>query len=366
MDSSRKTCYTHRKDTGYASEMSGGMTGGFERTKNMDQELLKRLGRISPEEQRILSGGGGVKKSLYTSEQEFIVDSRRMLEAGKLIDIRPHTRFVHFPRHRHNYIEIIYMCSGSTTHIINENVRVVLRTGDLLFLNQHATQEILPAGKGDIAVNFIVLPEFFDRAFLMMDERSVLRDFLVDSLKGSSEGERRPGLADYLHFHVSGILPVQNLVENLVWSLLNREPNRRNINQTTMGLLFLHLMNHTDKINRNDPDSAEQHLVLAAMKYIEENYQTATLEELSARLREPSYHISRLLKRLTGRTFKNLLQQKRLNQSAFLLTSTSLSVEEIISAVGYDNTSYFHRIFREQFQMTPRTYRQENGILPVR
>ena len=232
----------------------------------MNQELLERLGRISPEEMGILAGNGRVQKSLYTSENEFIVDSRQMLDAGKLIDIRPHTRFVHFPRHRHNYIEIIYMCSGTTTHIINESARLVLETGDLLFLNQHATQEILPAGERDIAVNFIVLPEFFDRTFLMMDERSFLRDFLVGSLKGFSNGEQGKNLADYLHFHVSGILPVQNLVENLIWSLINSEPNRRNINQTTMGLLFLQLMNHTDKINRDDPGSQEQNLALAAMK----------------------------------------------------------------------------------------------------
>lgn len=332
-------------------------SGHFGREENMNQELLERLSRISPEEKGILAGDGRVQKSLYTSDNEFIVDSRQMLDAGKLIDIRPHTRFVHFPRHRHNYIEIIYMCSGTTTHIINESTRLILETGDLLFLNQQATQEILPAGEGDIAVNFIVLPEFFDRTFLMMDERSFLRDFLVGSLKGSSNGEQGKNLADYLHFHVSGILPVQNLVENLIWSLINSEPNRRNINQTTMGLLFLQLMNHTDKINRDDPGSQEQNLALAAMKYIEENYQTATLEELSARLGEPAYYLSRLLRRLCGQTFKNLLQTKRLNQSAFLLTTTSIPVEEIIAAVGYDNTSYFHRIFKEQFGMTPRAYR---------
>ena len=44
---------------------------------------------------------------------------------------------------------------------------MVLQEGDLLFLNQNAVQEILPAGKDDIAVNFIVLPEFFDTAFFM-------------------------------------------------------------------------------------------------------------------------------------------------------------------------------------------------------
>ena len=52
------------------------------------------------------------------------------------------------------------MCQGTTTHILNGS-RVVLEEGDLLFLNQNVEQEILPAGEQDIAVNFIVLPEFF-------------------------------------------------------------------------------------------------------------------------------------------------------------------------------------------------------------
>ncbi len=316
----------------------------------MNQELLNRLKIISPEEAQILAGKPQVQQSLYTAREEFVVDSRRMLEAGKLIDIRPHTRFVHFPAHRHNYIEIIYMCSGSTTHIVNGS-RVVLKEGELLFLNQNATQEIFPAGEKDIAVNFMVLPEFFDRTFLMMDEPSTLRDFLVGSLKAES------GMSDYLHFHVSGILPIQNLVENLIWSLVNRQPNRRNINQTTMGLLFLQLLNHTDRIGQNDPAAWAQGMLFAAMRYVEENYRNATLEELAGKLKEPGYTISRLLLRHTGQNFKQLLQAKRLNQSAFLLTTTALPVEEIIAAVGYDNTSYFHRIFKERFGVTPKGYR---------
>ena len=56
---------------------------------------------------------------------------------------------------------------------------MVLQEGDLLFLNQNAVQEILPAGRDDIAVNFIVLPEFFDTAFFMMgEEENMLKDFL--------------------------------------------------------------------------------------------------------------------------------------------------------------------------------------------
>ena len=67
----------------------------------MQQELLDHLKKITEEEQKILDGRAEVDKELYTSGRDFIVDSRKMLDEGKLITVRTHTRFIHFPVHRH-------------------------------------------------------------------------------------------------------------------------------------------------------------------------------------------------------------------------------------------------------------------------
>ncbi len=53
------------------------------------------------------------------------------------------------------------MCSGRTTHIVNGKM-LDLYEGEILLLGQNAKQEILPASGNDIAVNFIVLPQFFE------------------------------------------------------------------------------------------------------------------------------------------------------------------------------------------------------------
>ena len=50
------------------------------------------------------------------------------------------------------------MCSGHTTHIVNGK-EIKLEQGNLMFLNQSVTHEILEAEQQDIAVNFIVLPD---------------------------------------------------------------------------------------------------------------------------------------------------------------------------------------------------------------
>ncbi len=158
---------------------------------------------------------------------------------------------------------------------------------------------------------------------------------------------------------MADVLPVQNLVENMVWTLLSDQPNKRSINQVTMGLLFLQLMHYTDKISHT-LESFEQKLIFQVLTYIDENYKDGELTELSALLNYNIYWLSRAIKRLTGRTYKELLQVKRLNQASVLLLNTRLSVTDISIAVGYDNTSYFHRIFRNYYGMSPKEYRALN------
>lgn len=324
----------------------------------MNQELINYLSPVTEEEQAALDGRGQVQKALYTDQKSFVIDSHKMLEQGQLMDVRPHTRFLHFPKHRHNYVEIIYMCQGTTTHIINGKDTIILKAGELLFLNQNVTQEIMPAGKDDIAVNFIVLPEFFNRAFTMLDDENVLRDFLITTLR------QKKSPVSYLHFQVADVLPVQNLMENLIWSVVTKESNARSTRQITMGLLFLNLLNYTDRMNQNNPDLYHQNIAVAAMRYIEDHYQTATLEEFSSSVKLPAYQVSRLVSRHTGHSFKDLLQKQRLNQAAYLLIHTKMPMETVIASIGYNNSSYFYHLFRKEYGMTPKEYR--NAVLASR
>jgi AraC family transcriptional regulator, L-rhamnose operon regulatory protein RhaS len=314
----------------------------------LNQELLQQLSKISPEEEALLSGQA-LNKGIYmdATAASDIVDAAKLLQSGRLITIRPHTRFAHFPEHSHNYVEVVYMCQGSTTHIAN-GTSVTLQQGELLFFGQGAIQEILPAGKDDLAVNFIILPQFFDKVLEMLDtDKAPLRTFLTESLGSENTG--------WLHFRVADILPVQNLVENLIYTLLNEsEPNRRSICQTTMGLLFMELMNHTDRLTTKN---MQEDAVVRVLRYIEEYYQAASLTEIAGELNYDLYWLSREIRRRTGNTFQELLQHKRLSQATYYLRCTSLKVDDIGRAVGYSNLSYFHRIFKEAYCLTPKKYR---------
>ena len=293
----------------------------------MKQEIIADLSRITEEEQAILDGKTEVEKERYSSGQKFVMDAGKLLERGKLIDIRPHTRFIRFPAHSHNYVEMIYMCQGSTVHTINGE-RIELKTGELLILNQNAVQEIEPAGRDDIAVNFLISGEV---------------------------------PLCYLHYRIADVLPVQNLIENLVWTLLHHQSNKRSINQITMGLLFLQLMNYTERVQVGE-QYFEQEMLLGVYRYIEEHYREGSLSELAEELHYDFYTLSRMIRRLTGKNYTELVQNKRLTQAAYLLETTGLSVADISERVGYENMSYFHRIFKERYGISPKKYRVEKKI----
>lgn len=310
------------------------------------KEILDKLIPITEEESEILHGKG-VDKSIYTTTGGNVIRSKKLLVDGKLIRVRKHTRFVHFPRHTHDYIEAVYMCAGKTTHIINGK-RIELCEGEFLLLGQNATQEILPANENDIAVNFIIQPAFFDKTLEMLGaEETPIKNFLISSLFDSE-------YQGYLHFKVANVLPVQNLIENLIWTLISDTPNKRNINQMTMGLLFMQLLNHTDKLSH---ESLEDKAIVDIFRYIEENYKDGSLTDAAKLLHYDFYWLSHEIKNRTGKTYTEHLQEKRLSQAAFLLKNTSLSVEEIALAVGYENKSYFHRIFNAKYGTSPKKYK---------
>ena len=312
------------------------------------KELLDRLSPITEEERKILDGNASIDRDIYYSgEKSRVMSGEKLLTAGKKISVRTHTRFVHFPEHSHDYVEMIYMCAGTTTHVIDRK-ELLLSEGEILLLRPGSVQEILPAGERDVAVNFIILPEFFDSVLTLLgEEDSPLKSFLIDCIKGGSG-------AGYLHFKVSDVLPIQNLTENLIWTLINETPNKRNINQLTMGLLFLQLINHTDRLDYSQED---EKLVVKLLKYIEENYKSASLSELAAILHYDISALSREIKKATGKNYTELLLEKRLAQASFLLKNTSMTIDEISVSVGYENKSFFYTQFTKRYGASPRKFR---------
>ena len=52
----------------------------------------------------------------------------------------------------------------------------------------------------------------------------------------------------------------------------------------------------------------------------------------------------------------------RRQDAARLLRRSDLNIQQIIAQVGYENTSYFYRLFHERYGLSPREYRQVRAV----
>jgi AraC-like DNA-binding protein/quercetin dioxygenase-like cupin family protein len=319
----------------------------------MKPELLQKMQEISEEEKSYLAGDADVKREIYTRKNQFEIDRNLFLSEGRLVTVRPHSRFIDFPKHQHNYIEMMYLCSGTITHKI-EDKEIVMQKGDILLMNQQVVHSVKKAGYDDIGINFIALPEFFDIPLGMLHDDNVLADFLISTLR---QNHRHP---QYLLFHLKDDPAIENLMENMIVSMMGEEEPDDVINQYSMGLIFLYLLKHLDKITASSSQSYQDIVVKAALRYVDTSYRTASLTKIAADFHQSLSAMSKMIRQNTGFTFQELLQKKRFQKAVGLLLETDLSVEEIAIAVGYENQSYFYRQFKERYGMTPRNYRLEH------
>ena len=319
----------------------------------LDKELLEYLENVTEQEQEILKSDRSVLSYFTKDGSSAVVDSDVVMKPMTMIDIMKQPRFVSLPEHTHNYIELVYMCSGSTTHMINGPTEITITEDDLLFLPQGTSHSVSSAGFRDIAIRFVILPEFLQYPLSMLREDTVLRRFIQNA------AEKRPSECDFLQFHIHDMPEAKNLLENMIRLLLHRRRNSRQVLQATMGVLLLALSERTYMITVGSPSSYEQQVVLEALNYIETNYKTATLAKFCESCHQPDYKISRLIKKSSPYTFSPYIQKTRLLQAAHLLTETKEPVENIITDVGYENSSHFHKLFRKTYSMTPKQYRRK-------
>ena len=124
------------------------------------------------------------------------------------------------------------------------------------------------------------------------------------------------------------------LVRDVYAALPQMKPNNRDKNKTSIMI---------DKIN----------------SYISDHIKDAKLCGLADFLGYSEAYTGRLVQKVTGLSFSKLLQDKRCALADKLLTETEMSVEEIISAVGYENESFFRSVFKKKYGVSPYRYKKQ-------
>lgn len=112
-----------------------------------------------------------------------------------------------------------------------------------------------------------------------------------------------------------------------------------------------------------EPESMESKVIRQVKDYVKDNHQRdISLSEAAHDVYLSPGYLSILFKKETGENFSKYLTDYRLRRASHLLTHSNMKINDIAGAVGIDNHSYFAKLFRNRFGVSPLQFR-ECGVL---
>lgn len=125
-------------------------------------------------------------------------------------------------------------------------------------------------------------------------------------------------------------------------------------------MLLFHLYTNNTKVTQVKTKKSLEKLKLV-LEYIHNNYQNPiTIEEIAEVCYYSPSHFMKFFKETMGCGFIQYLNDYRLTLAANLLKTTDDSILDISEQTGFENLSYFNRLFKRKYNRTPTVYRAQN------
>ena len=107
--------------------------------------------------------------------------------------------------------------------------------------------------------------------------------------------------------------------------------------------------------------SGHSQIISKSLQYINSNYNhRVTLSMIEEELHVNSSYFSTLFKNEMGISFTQYINHLRVEKACELLVTTNMSIIDILMTIGFDDQSYFTKVFKKETGMTPRQYRTQN------
>ena len=106
-------------------------------------------------------------------------------------------------------------------------------------------------------------------------------------------------------------------------------------------------------------ETREDSIFWQIAKYIDSHYaEDVSIERLVREFYVSPYHLSHMFREKTGYSVKQYILRRRLGEAQMRLAATQDSIQAIAEAIGFEDASYFSRIFSKYIGMTPSEYRK--------
>ena len=258
--------------------------------------------------------------------------------------------FTQVPLHWHEELEMVVIQKGEGTISVDFD-RQAVRAGDMVFIRPGQLHSIEQSGTKKMEYeNIILKPDLLMSGandlcavrFItpLMTGRLPVDTFITPALsyyKDASDSIRQIDL-------LCGTTP---------------EGYQLAVKGYLFQFIFLLISNRLKEETEPAIQSKTLEKLKTILKYVEEHYPDhITIEDMAALTYYSKSHFMKFFKAHMGVGFIEYLNDYRLTMSELLLRSSDDPVIEIAQKCGFDNLSYFNRIFKRKYGQSPGRWRQ--------
>ena len=277
-----------------------------------------------------------------TLEQEYASQYRQsglraqdFIRADRNIEMEKLFRYVHIPAHRHDFVELVFVFSGTCTHTV-EGQSFQQGAGSFTIVNSFTGHEL------DAAPDCLCLT-----TKVRMD---TFREFHIPNL---------PLLAVPVCFDCGD----DAFMRDMLLTIYEQQTKEACYHDEIVSLLLQSVLiycmqNFRDTVKFLYAGTRLEGRMLEIMNYMFENYQNVTLRGLAHHFGYSEPYLCKLFREETGSTFTQILRDFKLKQAKKLLQTTDKKLNEICDTIGYSDTTKFIRDFKQQYGNTPAKYRK--------
>lgn len=263
--------------------------------------------------------------------------------------------------HWHEEIEIDIIREGHAIYNLGDE-EVVVRTSDAIFIKSNVFHSIKSMGPGCKIISLIFSP-----SLLFPDSSTYTKSTYLDPINSSNEKYMIFGhhdrigkalisyLNDVLDYNLTRIFGYELLTKSslsLLWYTLIKE-----IPRTTVPV-------HKNELRELKSTSSDEERIKDALTFISENYfDPITLEEIADSIHISKSECCRLFKRSIGMSPFEYLKRYRILKACEIMLKKKRddeSISDLASNVGFNNASYFNKVFREYMSCTPSEFKKQS------
>lgn len=260
--------------------------------------------------------------------------------------------------HIHDFVEMIFVVEGRGMHLF-QDIQYEIKEGDVFIINPgEAHGYSLKEGESIEILNCLFEPECMPTALLREMQVSEAMDFYY--VQPFLNKETR--FYHKLNLRGSDAAATQSILDSILMEMGQRRVGYQQLIQLKMIELFILLSRYyrerKDSVTKTAPGEI---LVQRVRGYVERHY----VEKLSLPLLTELFHIgprqlNRYFNRYAGCSVIDYIHQVRIHRAKWLLADTDEKIAVISEMVGYEDTSFFSKLFNRNVGRSPGKYREDH------